>query len=160
MAWCKTAVTPLLKHWSYCSLALSLRYVGHKYTSVKYIPKMACPTHTGARDQCFNSADHHSEKRTLHPWGSASIITRFLNVFSSENIVILDNLLQSIRNGCNKPAQKIMAHKCNPIIIKGSTRSACIAIRQNQSLHGGTCLPFSYANITVSLTITAHWHTC
>ena len=24
MAWCKTAVTPLLTHWSYCSLALSL----------------------------------------------------------------------------------------------------------------------------------------
>ena len=27
MAWCKTAVTPLLTHWSYCSLALSHRYV-------------------------------------------------------------------------------------------------------------------------------------
>ena len=26
MVWCKTAVTPLLMHWSYCSLALSLRY--------------------------------------------------------------------------------------------------------------------------------------
>ena len=26
MAWCKTAVTPLLMHWSYCSLALSHRY--------------------------------------------------------------------------------------------------------------------------------------
>ena len=27
MAWCKTAVTPLLMRWSYCSLALSHRYV-------------------------------------------------------------------------------------------------------------------------------------
>ena len=27
MALCKTAVTPLLAHWSYCSLALSHRYV-------------------------------------------------------------------------------------------------------------------------------------
>ena len=27
MAWCKTAVTPLLTHWSYCSLALNYRYV-------------------------------------------------------------------------------------------------------------------------------------
>ena len=26
MAQCKTAVTPLLTHWSYCSLALSQRY--------------------------------------------------------------------------------------------------------------------------------------
>ena len=26
MAWCKTAVTPLLMHWSYCSLALSHQY--------------------------------------------------------------------------------------------------------------------------------------
>ena len=26
MTWCKTAVTPLLTHWSYCSLALSHRY--------------------------------------------------------------------------------------------------------------------------------------
>ena len=26
MAYCKTAVTPLLSHWSYCSLALSHRY--------------------------------------------------------------------------------------------------------------------------------------
>ena len=26
MAWCKTAVTPLLTNWSYCSLALSYRY--------------------------------------------------------------------------------------------------------------------------------------
>ena len=29
MAWCKTAVTPLLTHWSYCSLALSHRSDGH-----------------------------------------------------------------------------------------------------------------------------------
>ena len=27
MAWCKTAVTPLLMHWSYCSLAQSLWYI-------------------------------------------------------------------------------------------------------------------------------------
>ena len=29
MSQCKTAVTPLLTHWSYCSLALSLRYEIH-----------------------------------------------------------------------------------------------------------------------------------
>ena len=28
-AWCKTAVIPLLTHWSYCSLALSHRYAGY-----------------------------------------------------------------------------------------------------------------------------------
>ena len=31
MAQCKTAVTPLLTHWSYCSLALSHRFNPHTY---------------------------------------------------------------------------------------------------------------------------------
>ena len=39
MAWCKTAVTPLLMHWSYCSLALSHRCM----VEMKYLLKRECP---------------------------------------------------------------------------------------------------------------------
>ena len=39
MAWCKTAVTPLLTHWSYCSLARSHRYVYRWYP----LPFHWCP---------------------------------------------------------------------------------------------------------------------
>ena len=47
MALCKTAVTPLLTHWSYCSLALSQRYVegpgsgqaNHWSWSPSWVPK-------------------------------------------------------------------------------------------------------------------------
>ena len=44
MAQCKTAVTPLLTHWSYCSLALSHRFFKlnswrlHKFLSIVYFP--------------------------------------------------------------------------------------------------------------------------
>ena len=34
MAQCKTAVTPLLTHWSYCSLTLS-----HRYLALVYLPR-------------------------------------------------------------------------------------------------------------------------
>ena len=34
MAWCKTAVSPLLTHWRYCSLALSPRYVHLPHNAV------------------------------------------------------------------------------------------------------------------------------
>ena len=34
MAWCKTAVSPLLTHWRYCSLALSLRFNASHYWTV------------------------------------------------------------------------------------------------------------------------------
>ena len=47
MALCKTAVTPLLTHWSYCSLALSHQYVsvpvasqsGRKYKYISMFPQ-------------------------------------------------------------------------------------------------------------------------
>ena len=122
--------------------------------------KMTCATYRGPEISVLVLQTTIPPKRTLDPWGKASIITRFLNVFSSENIVIINNVLQFIRNGCNRPAQKIMAQIRISIISKGSTDSMWIAIRQNQSLHGGTCLPFSHANIIMSLIITAHWHTC
>ena len=41
MASCKTAVTPLLTHWSYCSLALSHRYHNHVLMSSKN--PLICP---------------------------------------------------------------------------------------------------------------------
>ena len=37
MALCKTAVTPLLMHWSYCSLALSHRFHIQTVSNVKFI---------------------------------------------------------------------------------------------------------------------------
>ena len=39
MAYCKTAASPLLPHWRYCSLALSHRYVFHHTTATRKPPQ-------------------------------------------------------------------------------------------------------------------------
>ena len=36
MAWCTAAITPLLTHWIYCSLALSHRHLAHQQTRAHY----------------------------------------------------------------------------------------------------------------------------
>ena len=43
MAWCKTAVTPLLTHWSYCSLAPSHRYIIQKCCAWIHVLDTAIP---------------------------------------------------------------------------------------------------------------------
>ena len=60
MAKCKTAVTPLLMHWSYCSLALSHRY--HQYSSVI----MVCVTF--CTDQRQTVPDYSLQTFFIHIW--------------------------------------------------------------------------------------------
>ena len=52
MAWCKTAVTPLLTHWSYCNLALSHRFV-----------------------VCSQPADRQHPARWCYAWGYNCLLT-------------------------------------------------------------------------------------
>ena len=42
MAWCRTAITPLLTHWSYCSLALTQRCTGSWLSGVAVACQRCC----------------------------------------------------------------------------------------------------------------------